>query len=115
MFTPTLPTTLALFGMPGGWEWIVVLVLGVLIFGRRLPEVGRSVGRGIVEFKKGLKGIDDDIEDATQRPASAQSAPSISSAQQHGGTLPGGSTAADAGPAGAGTAVGAPSGTTSGS
>ena len=48
------------FGLPGGYEWIVLLVLGLLIFGRRLPEVGRSLGRGIVEFKRGIKGLDDE-------------------------------------------------------
>ena len=57
------------FGMPGGPEWIVQLVLGLLIFGRRLPEVGRSLGRGIVEFKRGIKGIDDEIEDESSKPA----------------------------------------------
>ncbi len=58
-------TTLA-FGMPGPWEWLVIGILGVLIFGKRLPEVGRSIGKGIVEFKKGLAGIDDDIDTATK-------------------------------------------------
>ena len=53
--------TLAI-GMPGLTEWIIIGALGLLIFGKRLPEVGRSLGKGIVEFKKGLKGIDDDIE-----------------------------------------------------
>ena len=38
------------FGFPGGYEWIILLVLGLLIFGRRLPEVGRSLGKSIVEF-----------------------------------------------------------------
>ena len=55
------------FGLPGGYEWIVLLVLGLLIFGRRLPEVGRSLGRGIVEFKRGIKGIDDEIEDESSK------------------------------------------------
>ncbi len=50
------------FGLPGNGEWLILLVLGLLIFGRRLPEVGRSVGRSIVEFKKGIKGIEDDVE-----------------------------------------------------
>lgn len=57
------------FGMPGGMEWMVLLVLGLLIFGRRLPEVGRSLGRGIVEFKRGIKGIDDDIDEESSKPA----------------------------------------------
>ncbi len=43
-------------------EWGVILILGLLFFGKRLPEVGRSIGKGIVEFKKGLQGIEDDIE-----------------------------------------------------
>ena len=53
--------TLAL-GMPGLTEWIIIGALGLLIFGKRLPEVGRSLGKGIVEFKKGLKGIEEDVE-----------------------------------------------------
>jgi len=53
------------FGMPGGWEWLIIAGIGLLLFGRRLPEVGRSLGRGIVEFKKGIKGIEDEIEDAS--------------------------------------------------
>jgi sec-independent protein translocase protein TatA len=53
-------TTLAL-GMPMGAEWIVIAALGLLIFGKRLPEVGKSLGKGIVEFKKGLKGVQDEV------------------------------------------------------
>jgi sec-independent protein translocase protein TatA len=60
------------FGLPGGTEWIVLLVIGLLIFGRRLPEVGRSLGRGIVEFKRGIKGIEDEIEDESAQPKSTR-------------------------------------------
>jgi sec-independent protein translocase protein TatA len=63
-------TTFLAFLMPSGGEWIVLLVIGLLLFGRRLPEVGRSLGRGIVEFKKGIKGIDDEIEEASSEPSS---------------------------------------------
>jgi sec-independent protein translocase protein TatA len=59
---------LAIFGLPGGGEWIVLLILGLLIFGRRLPEVGKSIGRSIVEFKKGIRDIETDVDDASSRP-----------------------------------------------
>jgi sec-independent protein translocase protein TatA len=56
-----------MFGMPGGIEWIIILIVALLIFGKRLPEVMRSMGRGIVEFKKGVKGVEDDVEDAIEK------------------------------------------------
>ena len=61
MFETLTATQTLAFGMPGGWEWLIIGLLGLLIFGRRLPEVGRSIGAGIMEFKKGLKGIEDDM------------------------------------------------------
>ena len=50
------------FNIPGGGELWVVVIIALLLFGRRLPEVGRSLGKGITEFKKGLKGVKDEIE-----------------------------------------------------
>jgi sec-independent protein translocase protein TatA len=52
-----------------GPEILVILVIGILLFGKRLPEVGRSLGKGIVEFKKGLRGVEDDVDAAADRPA----------------------------------------------
>jgi sec-independent protein translocase protein TatA len=46
----------------GTWDMLVILLIALLIFGKRLPEVGKSLGKGIVEFKKGLKGIDEEVE-----------------------------------------------------
>jgi len=64
------------FQMPGFGEMLLIAGLGLLFFGKRLPEVGRSLGKGIVEFKKGIKGIEDDVDVAStapqQRPAPAQ-------------------------------------------
>jgi sec-independent protein translocase protein TatA len=52
------------FGMPGPMEWVLIAFLGLLFFGKRLPEVGRSVGKSIVEFKKGMKEIETEVTDA---------------------------------------------------
>ncbi len=69
MFHTHANTTLGfIFQGFGMWEAIVLALLGVLIFGKRLPEVGKSIGKGIVEFKKGLSGIEDDIDTAAKQP-----------------------------------------------
>ena len=57
---------LAFFGNFGPFEITLILVAGVLIFGKRLPDVGKNIGKGIVEFKKGLKGVKDEIDDAVE-------------------------------------------------
>ena len=44
-----------MFGLPGLLETLVVLFLILLLFGHRLPGAFRSIGKCIVEFKKGLK------------------------------------------------------------
>ena len=48
--------------MPQGAEWLVILALGLLIFGKRLPEVGKGIGQAISKFKQGLNSTDDEIE-----------------------------------------------------
>jgi len=55
---------MAYFGMPGPLEMMVIAVIVLLLFGNRLPSVMRSMGRGIVEFKKGVQGIEDEVENA---------------------------------------------------
>ena len=64
-----LPSSLLAFSMPSGMEWLVVLAIGLLLFGKRLPEVGRSLGQGINEFKKGLKDVDGGAKDGASTPA----------------------------------------------
>jgi sec-independent protein translocase protein TatA len=56
-----------MFHAPSMGELIVIAAIGLLLFGKRLPEVGRSLGKGIVEFKKGLKGIDEEVENASNK------------------------------------------------
>lgn len=51
-----------MFPSLGPGEMLVVMLVAVLLFGKRLPEVGRSLGKGIVEFKKGIQGVEDDFD-----------------------------------------------------
>ena len=53
---------MAIFGLPGGFEWIIIGLVGLLIFGRKLPDVARNIGRSIIEFKKGMREVKDDID-----------------------------------------------------
>ena len=47
----------------GPWEIILLLLLALLLFGaKRLPEIGRSLGRGMREFKDSVSGNNDDAE-----------------------------------------------------
>ncbi|HEY4760663.1 MAG TPA: twin-arginine translocase TatA/TatE family subunit [Thermoguttaceae bacterium] len=52
-----------MFGL-GPWELIVIALIVLLLFGNRLPSVMRSLGRGVVEFKKGIQGVEDDLKDS---------------------------------------------------
>ena len=76
----------ALFGIfsaPAPTELIVLLVIAVLLFGRNLPEVARSLGQKLAEFKRGMRGMEDEIRsitsditsDTPSRPTIANSKP----------------------------------------
>jgi len=52
--------TLAVFGLPGGAELIIVLVIIIVLFGNRLPGTMRSLGQSLVQFKKGMREDDND-------------------------------------------------------
>lgn len=63
---------LTLAWMPGPLEWSIIALLGLLIFGRRLPEVGASLGKSIVEFKRGIRGVKDEIDQEVSRDRAEQ-------------------------------------------
>jgi sec-independent protein translocase protein TatA len=66
-----MDTAVLAYFSPGPVELIVVALLALLLFGKRLPEVARNLGKGIIEFKKGVRGIEDEVNSATyDRPSS---------------------------------------------
>lgn len=59
---------LAFLGPLGMPEMIVISFVALLVFGNRLPGVMRSLGKSVVEFKKGVSGIEEDIDQAVTTP-----------------------------------------------
>ncbi|MBK8980468.1 MAG: twin-arginine translocase TatA/TatE family subunit [Planctomycetes bacterium] len=56
--------------LPGGQEWLVLLVVGLLLFGRNLPDVGRAVGKTVMELRRGLDQFKREIDrDSSMRNA----------------------------------------------
>ena len=56
------PLSILLFGIQS-WEWIILLVVILLLFGgKKIPELMKGIGKGVKGFKDGLKEIEDDIK-----------------------------------------------------
>ena len=56
-----------LFGMPGGWEWALIALVVILLFGaKKIPELARGMGKGIREFKDATKEINKEITDVKE-------------------------------------------------
>ena len=51
---------------------VIIAIVALLLFGRRLPEVGRSLGKGIVEFKKGLREVQDEVNKPSEDPPASK-------------------------------------------
>jgi sec-independent protein translocase protein TatA len=49
------------------FHWLIIAVIVLLLFGNRLPQVMRSLGEGVVEFKKGLQGIENDVKTSSNK------------------------------------------------
>ena len=61
-------------GLPTGWEWIIILLVVLLLFGgKKIPELMRGLGKGVKSFKQGLNDAKeelnkiDDEEDTTPK------------------------------------------------
>ena len=57
----------------GPMELVVIGIIALLVFGPRLPSVMRSLGKGIVEFKKGLRDTGDEIDRSIEAPSESAS------------------------------------------
>jgi sec-independent protein translocase protein TatA len=81
-----LETTAMLGGMPniGATEIVLLLLLALLLFGaRRLPDIGRSLGRGMREFKDAVTGKDGEEPERELPPASPEREPTAAPPREH--------------------------------
>lgn len=60
-----------MFGL-GPMELMIVGIIAVLLFGNRLPEVGHSFGRSIMEFKKGMRDMQNEVDSAVNAQPQSQ-------------------------------------------
>ncbi len=57
-----LPSTTLLMSMPGGSEWILIVLVVLLIFGgKKIPELMKGIGKGIREFKDAKETVSSEI------------------------------------------------------
>jgi len=62
-----MSVSLALIGMPIGWEWMIILVVFMAVFGAgKLPEVAKQLGKGVKSFKKEMRGDALDVTESTE-------------------------------------------------
>jgi len=72
---PSIINTIFLFSMPGGSEWILIILVVLLMFGgKKIPELMRGVGRGIREFQDAKTSVKNEIEDGIKEKEMKQDA-----------------------------------------
>jgi sec-independent protein translocase protein TatA len=61
--------SIAFIGGLGLWEILLILVVALIIFGQRLPDVAKQLGKGFMEFRRGLRNLEDEFEYTDTWPA----------------------------------------------
>ena len=63
--------------LPGGWEWILIFLVVLLLFGaKRLPDLARGLGKGILEFRKAAKEVTKELkQDEIDKPGDEKDNP----------------------------------------
>ncbi len=60
-------SSILLFGMPGGMEWIIIAVAVLILFGaKKIPEFAKGLGRGIREFKDAVKDVKKEVDEGAR-------------------------------------------------
>ena len=61
---PVIPVFTLLLSMPGGFEWILIVIVVLLMFGgKKIPELMRGLGKRMREFKDARDNVKNEIED----------------------------------------------------
>ncbi len=55
------------FFSPSPFQLLIVAVIALLLFGDRLPQVMRSIGKSVTEFKKGVQGIEEEVKNSSSK------------------------------------------------
>jgi len=57
----SIKTAEVIMRLPGGWEWIIILIIALLIFGPgRLSKIAGEIGRSIREFRSGIQETEEE-------------------------------------------------------
>ena len=52
-----------------GWEWIIIALVVLLLFGgKKIPELMRGIGKGVKSFKQGLNEVEDEVNEIKKDP-----------------------------------------------